>query len=117
MAADMGPQHDLCDKDLLHIHHLATVTRVVDEQLWGLSPPGRAGFVLTGRGHEIAQVPSALTIEAGVDSAWLYYRDLGVGLTLGITPYEISLGALASGIDPHSGGRQLTAHFSSPELR
>ena len=82
-----------------------------------LSRQGRAGFVLTARGHEVAQVASALAVRIGVDSAWLYYRDLGVGLTLGVTPYEIFLGALAKATDPHSGGRQLTAHFSSRELR
>src|SRR5262249_23613394 len=35
---------------------------------------------------------------------------------LGVTPYEIFLGALGRAADPHSGGRQLTAHFSSPRL-
>ena len=56
-------------------------------------------------------------MRAGQDSAWLYYRDLGVGLALGVTPYELFLGALARADDPHSGGRQLTAHLSSPALR
>ena len=102
---------------LVRVHSLVTLTRVVDERLWALSRQGRAGFVLTARGHEVAQVATALSLRAGVDSAWLYYRDLGVGLTLGITPYEIFLGALAKASDPHSGGRQLTAHFSSVPLR
>jgi 2-oxoisovalerate dehydrogenase E1 component alpha subunit len=53
----------------------------------------------------------------GHDSAWLYYRDLGVAFTLGVTPYELFLGALARADDPHTGGRQLTSHFSSPALR
>ena len=103
--------------DLLRVHHLATVTREVDERLWTLSRQGRAGFVLTARGHEVAQIASALALRPGVDSAWLYYRDLGVALTLGVTPYEIFLGALAKATDPHSGGRQLTSHFSSRDLR
>jgi 2-oxoisovalerate dehydrogenase E1 component alpha subunit len=73
--------------------------------------------VLTGRGHEIAQVASAAALQQGHDSAWPYYRDLGVGLALGVSPYEVFLGALARADDPHTGGRQLTAHFSSPSLR
>jgi 2-oxoisovalerate dehydrogenase E1 component alpha subunit len=103
--------------DLRRLHHLATVTREVDERLWTLSRQGRAGFVLTARGHEVAQIASAMTLRVGVDSAWLYYRDLGVALTMGVTPYEIFLGALAKASDPHSGGRQLTSHFSSRSLR
>ncbi len=93
------------------------MTRAVDERLWIQSRQGRAGFVLTGRGHEVAQVASAAALRQGHDSAWPYYRDLGVGLALGVSPYEVFLGALARADDPHSGGRQLTAHFSSPTLR
>ena len=102
---------------LLRIYRVSLVTRAVDERLWIQSRQGRAGFVLTGRGHEIAQVASAAALRQGHDSAWPYYRDLGVGLALGVTPYEVFLGALARADDPHSGGRQLTAHFSSPSLR
>ena len=102
---------------LARVYDVALVTRAVDERLWILTRQGRAGFVLTARGHEIAQIASAVAMRVGVDSAWLYYRDLGVGLALGVTPYELFLGALARADDPHSGGRQLTAHLSSPELR
>ena len=102
---------------LLRIYGVALMTRAVDERLWIQSRQGRAGFVLTGRGHEVAQVASAAALRQGHDSAWPYYRDLGVGLALGVSPYEVFLGALARADDPHSGGRQLTAHFSSPTLR
>jgi 2-oxoisovalerate dehydrogenase E1 component alpha subunit len=53
----------------------------------------------------------------GVDSAWPYYRDLGVALALGVSPYELFLGATMRADDPHSGARQLTSHFSSKRLR
>lgn len=105
------------DARLLRIYRVSLVTRAVDERLWIQSRQGRAGFVLTGRGHEVAQVASAAALRQGHDSAWPYYRDLGVGLALGVTPYEVFLGALARADDPHTGGRQLTAHFSSPSLR
>jgi 2-oxoisovalerate dehydrogenase E1 component alpha subunit len=64
----------------------------------------------------VAQIATALNLRPGVDSAWFYYRDLAAALALGVTPYEIFLGALGRAADPHSGGRQLTAHFSSPRL-
>jgi 2-oxoisovalerate dehydrogenase E1 component alpha subunit len=102
---------------LRRIYDVALVTRAVDERLWILTRQGRAGFVLTARGHEIAQIASAVALRPGHDSAWLYYRDLGVGLALGVTPYELFLGALARADDPHSGGRQLTAHLSDNALR
>jgi 2-oxoisovalerate dehydrogenase E1 component alpha subunit len=104
-------------EELRRLHHLVTLTRAVDERLWALARQGRAGFVLTGRGHEVAQAASAAMLQVGIDSAWPYYRDIGVALTLGVTPYEIFLGATYKASDPHSGGRQLTAHFSSRELR
>jgi 2-oxoisovalerate dehydrogenase E1 component alpha subunit len=102
---------------LVQMYRLVSLTREVDRRLWILARQGQAGFVLTARGHEVAQVSSAAGLRVGVDSAWPYYRDLGVALTLGVTPYEIFLGALAKATDPHSGSRQLTAHFSSPKLR
>ena len=102
---------------LLEIYRLALVTRAMDERLWAFARQGRAGFVLTGRGHEIAQIASARALRIGRDWAWPYYRDLGVGIALGVTPYEVFLGALARADDPHTGGRQLTGHLSSRELR
>jgi 2-oxoisovalerate dehydrogenase E1 component alpha subunit len=109
---------NITDTDFLRcVYDIALVTRAVDERLWILTRQGRAGFVLTARGHEVAQIASALAMRPGEDSAWLYYRDLGVGLALGVTPYELFLGALARADDPHSGGRQLTAHLSSKRLR
>lgn len=41
------------------------------------------------RGHEAAQVGSAVCIEVGKDFTLPYYRDLGVVLTIGMTPYEV----------------------------
>jgi 2-oxoisovalerate dehydrogenase E1 component alpha subunit len=73
--------------------------------------------VLTPRGHEVAQVLGTAALRRGLDWTWPYYRDLGVGLALGVTPYELFLSALARADDPHSGGRQLSSHLSSPSLR
>jgi 2-oxoisovalerate dehydrogenase E1 component alpha subunit len=102
---------------LLETYRLGLLTRLVDERMWILARQGAAGFVLTPRGHEVAQVASALALRRGVDFAWPYYRDLGVALALGVTPEEVFLGALGRGADPHTGGRQLSMHFASPSLR
>jgi 2-oxoisovalerate dehydrogenase E1 component alpha subunit len=102
---------------LLDVYRVVLTARAVDERLWTLSRQGQVNFVLTARGHEVAQAASALAMRVGLDSAWLYYRDMAVGLALGVSPYELFLGALARADDPHSGGRQLTMHLASPSLR
>lgn len=107
----------LAAKDLLRIYRTALLARTVDERMWILSRQGKASFVLTPRGHEVAQVASALALRAGHDYVFLYYRSFAVGLALGVTPYELFLSVLARADDPHSGGRQLTAHLSSTRLR
>ena len=105
------------DALLLELYRVVLTARAVDDRLWALSRQGQVNFVLTARGHEVAQAASALAMRAGLDSAWLYYRDMAVALALGVTPYEIFLGALARADDPHSGSRQLTMHLASPGLR
>jgi 2-oxoisovalerate dehydrogenase E1 component alpha subunit len=109
---------DAAQRELLsRVYEMAVRTRRLDERLWILYRQGAAGFVLTARGHEIAQIASAMALRPGYDYAWPYYRDMGVNLTLGVTPYEILLGALGRADDPHTGGRQLPGHMSDPERR
>jgi 2-oxoisovalerate dehydrogenase E1 component alpha subunit len=104
-------------KLLRQVYELAVRTRRLDERLWILYRQGSAGFVLTARGHEVAQIASALAVRPGFDYAWPYYRDMGVALALGVSPLEILLGALGRADDPHTGGRQLPMHLSDPERR
>jgi 2-oxoisovalerate dehydrogenase E1 component alpha subunit len=103
--------------DLLHIYRLMLVARATDERMWILSRQGKAGFVLTSRGHEAAQIASALALRVGHDYVFTYYRSMAVALALGQSPYTLFLGTLARGADPNSGGRQLSNHFSSQRLR
>jgi 2-oxoisovalerate dehydrogenase E1 component alpha subunit len=65
------------------------LTRLVDDYTRELHEQGRIGFVASCRGHEAAQVGSAICIEIGRDFTLPYYRDLGVVLTIGMTPYEV----------------------------
>jgi len=65
------------------------LTRIVDDYAWKLYQQGRVGFLARSRGHEAAQVGSAACIEVGTDFTLPYYRDLGVVLTIGMTPYEV----------------------------
>ncbi len=74
---------------LRDLYQRMLLTRLVDEYSWQLYQRGRIGFVASCRGHEAAQVGSAACIRAGFDFTLPYYRDLGVVLTLGMTPYEV----------------------------
>jgi 2-oxoisovalerate dehydrogenase E1 component alpha subunit len=65
------------------------LTRIVDEYTCKLYTEGSIGFVASCRGHEAAQIGSAACIEVGKDFTLPYYRDLGVVLTIGMTPHEV----------------------------
>jgi len=65
------------------------LTRIVDDYALRMHEQGKIGFVASCRGHEAAQVGSALCIEVGKDFMLPYYRDLGVVLNVGMTPYEV----------------------------
>lgn len=65
------------------------LARLVDERAWAGYQQGHLGFVASCRGHEGTQVGSAVCIEVGQDFTLPYYRDLGVVLTIGMTPYEV----------------------------
>jgi 2-oxoisovalerate dehydrogenase E1 component alpha subunit len=71
----------------LYLHML--LARLMDEYACAASARGSLGFVASCRGHEAAQVGSARCIEVGQDFTLPYYRDLGVVLTIGMTPYEV----------------------------
>lgn len=82
----------------MYLHML--LTRLVDECAWHAYQQGQLGFVASCRGHEAAQVGSALGIQIGQDFTLPYYRDLGVVLTIGMTPYEVFRTYLQTRQDP-----------------
>ena len=102
--------------DLLGMYRTMLVARVLDQKVWALNRMGKAPFVVSSQGHEGAQVGSAWAIKRGIDTVLPYYRDLGVVLTLGLTPYEVLLAVFAKPSDPCSGGRQMPSHWGSRRL-
>src|SRR5437763_9204254 len=92
------------------------LARLLDQKIWGLNRMGKAAFVVSCQGHEGAQVGSAWAIRRGHDIVLPYYRDVGVVLTLGMTPYDVLLGVFARPSDPSSGGRQMPNHWGSRAL-
>jgi 2-oxoisovalerate dehydrogenase E1 component alpha subunit len=106
----------LSTKDLLAMYRLILTSRLLDEAALRQNRMGRAPFVVPAAGHEGCQIGTAWAMRRGTD-IWLpYYRDLGVVLTAGMTPYEVFLGVFAKADDPSSGGRQMPAHWGSRRL-
>jgi len=106
----------LTPDDLLSMYRTMLTARLVDEAAIRLNRQGKAPFVVPVSGHEGCQIGTAWALERGRD-VWLpYYRDLGVVLVAGMTPYEVFLGLFAKADDPASGGRQMPAHWSSRRL-
>jgi 2-oxoisovalerate dehydrogenase E1 component alpha subunit len=67
------------------------LTRKVDDCVCQLHRNEVNDLVPSCRGREAAQVGSAICIEVGMDFTLPYSRDLGVVLTIGMSPYEVLL--------------------------
>jgi len=106
----------LSGDDVVAMYRTVLLARTLDQKMWSLNRMGKARFVISGQGQEAAQVGSAWAIRAGLDLVLPYYRDFGVVLALGMTPYEILLAVLARADDPNSGGRQMPNHWGCRRL-
>jgi 2-oxoisovalerate dehydrogenase E1 component alpha subunit len=112
LGAELGLSHD----DLLEMYRLMVVTRAVDERMWILNRAGKIPFVISGQGHEGAQVAIAYPLRKGHDWMVPYYRSVAALITFGMSPRDIMLAQFAKGIDPSSGGRQMPGHYGIHDL-
>ena len=106
----------LADQDLLEMYRQMVLVRTLDERIWMLNRQGKAAIVASSQGHEAGQIGSGRALQPGRDQFYIYYRDLAVMLTLGMTPIEIMSGFLAKKGEPLSGARQFPTHGAYPEL-
>jgi len=96
------------------------LSRRLDEKMLTLLKQGKGHFHIGCAGHEAVQ--SAISQYsrpgqgAGHDWFCLYYRDLCMALSLGMTTREALLAHLAKADDPNSGGRQMPEHFGLRHL-
>jgi 2-oxoisovalerate dehydrogenase E1 component alpha subunit len=111
LAADVG----LTDGDLVEMYRLVAMARAVDERMWILNRAGRIPFVISGQGHEGAQVGIAWALERGKDWIAPFYRSIATCLTFGMSPRDIMTAQYATAGDPSSGGRQMPGHYGSHE--
>ena len=111
LGADLGLSGD----DLLEMYRLVALARAVDERMWILNRAGRIPFVISGQGHEGAQVGITWALEKGKDWIAPFYRSIATCLTFGMSPRDIMTAQYATASDPSSGGRQMPGHYGSHE--
>jgi 2-oxoisovalerate dehydrogenase E1 component alpha subunit len=101
----------LSDEDVLAMYRQMLLARAVDERMWLLQRAGKIAFVISGQGHEGAQVGISWPLERGKDWMAPYYRSVAAVMTFGMTAEEIIAAHLAKADDPSSGGRQMPGHY------
>jgi len=105
-------RHGLSDDQLKAIYRTMLAQRQLDNRGFQLNRQGKVPFALGSEGHEALQAGAAMAFERGKDILAPYYRDLGLAIGIGLTPYEIMLSIFARVAD-HNGGRQFPNHYSS----
>src|ERR1051326_3354450 len=88
-ANDLGADLGLSRDDLLEMYRLMVVARAVDERMWVLNRAGKIPFVISGQGHEGAQVGVTFPLRKGEDWMVPYYRSVTALITFGMSPREI----------------------------
>ena len=111
LAASVG----LTDADLVEMYRYVALARALDERMWILNRAGRIPFVISGQGHEGAQVGIAWAFQRGHDWIAPFYRSIATCLTFGMSPRDILTAQYATANDPSSGGRQMPGHYGSHE--
>ena len=112
-GASLGASLGLSDADLLAMYRMVALARALDERMWILNRAGRIPFVISGQGHEGAQVGIAWAFEKGHDWIAPFYRSIATCMTFGMSARDIMTAQYATAGDPSSGGRQMPGHYGS----
>jgi 2-oxoisovalerate dehydrogenase E1 component alpha subunit len=111
----LGESVGLSDEQLIDMYRVVALARALDERMWVLNRAGRIPFVISGQGHEGAQVAITWPMRKGHDWVAPFYRSIATCLTFGMSPRDIMTAQYATASDPSSGGRQMPGHYGSRE--
>jgi 2-oxoisovalerate dehydrogenase E1 component alpha subunit len=115
-AAVLGfERYGLSDEQLVAILRNMLMQRTLENRGFQLNRQGKIPFASASEGHEGVQAGAAMAFQRGKDILVPYYRDLGLALGIGVTPYEVLLSLFARAAD-HSAGRQFPHHYASRRL-
>jgi 2-oxoisovalerate dehydrogenase E1 component alpha subunit len=112
--AGVFERRGLSDEDLRSLLRNMLMQRTLDNRGFQLNRQGKIPFALGSEGHEALQAGAALAFRRGSDVLVPYYRDVGLVLGVGMTPYELLLSMFARAAD-RSLGRQFPNHFTTRE--
>jgi 2-oxoisovalerate dehydrogenase E1 component alpha subunit len=113
-TTEVRPGHaelGLSGDDLLGMYRAMLLARAVDERMWLMQRAGKIAFIISGQGHEGAQVGMTWPMRRGVDWMAPYYRSIASAMTFGMSAEDIITAHLAKGDDVSSGGRQMPGHY------
>jgi 2-oxoisovalerate dehydrogenase E1 component alpha subunit len=97
--------------DVLGMYRAMLVARAVDERMWLMQRAGKIAFIISGQGHEGAQVATAWPMRRGQDWMAPYYRSIASAIAFGMSAEDIITAHLAKADDVSSGGRQMPGHY------
>jgi 2-oxoisovalerate dehydrogenase E1 component alpha subunit len=111
---DIRPRHaelGLSDDDALGMYRAMLLARAVDERMWLMQRAGKIAFIISGQGHEGAQVATSWAMRRGQDWMAPFYRSIASAMTFGMSAEDIITAHLAKSDDVSSGGRQMPGHY------
>lgn len=108
------PRHQelgLSDEEVLAMYRQMLLARAVDERMWLMQRAGKIAFIISGQGHEGAQVGITWPMRRNHDWMAPFYRSIAATMTFGMSAEDIITAHLAKGDDVSSAGRQMPGHY------